>query len=355
MLAVYTDVVEGREVFIHARLRETLKRREGFIETWVERIRVFDRAPTFAVLDDGTPTDRIVGYEPATYEIFEQQLVSGARGDASQWVSVESGPVTIGVIPLVPFITGRRIENTWQFIPPLQDAAYLQIEHFQQETALKAIKELTAFPMLAANGVAPDTENGEPKRVPVGPKTVLYAPPAGDTGQHGEWTFIEPSAESLKFLAADVEATEKQLREIGRQPLVSSQMTVVQAGMNAQKANSAIQAWALALKDALEQAWLLTAAWLNAPDTAPEVRVFTDFEVGMDDDKGLDTLLESRKSGDLSRQTYWEELKRRGVLSPDFDADDEEGRLVDEAPDPDTALDLAAAATPPADPQAAAA
>jgi hypothetical protein len=166
----------------------------------------------------------------------------------------------------------------------------------------------------------------------------------------------------LKFLAADVEATEKQLREIGRQPLISGQMTVVQAGMNAQKANSAIQSWALALKDALEQALVLTAAWLNiGPDQAPEVRVFTDFEVGLDDDKGLDTLATARAAGDLSRETYWEELRRRNVLSPDFDAEEEQDKLLGETPDADTETDLEGATTPPgpqsppADPQAAAA
>jgi hypothetical protein len=48
-------------------------------------------------------------------------------------------------------------------------------------------------------------------------------------------------------------------------------MTVVQAGMNAQKANSAIQAWALGLKDALEQAFVFTALWLGEK-TSPSVR-----------------------------------------------------------------------------------
>jgi hypothetical protein len=354
MLAVYTDTVRGQEVIIHARIWETLKQRVGFIETSVERIRVFDRAPVYEALADGTMSDRVIDYLPATFEVYEQRLVSSARGEASQWQSVEAGPVTIGVIPLVPFITGRRIENTWQFVPPLQDAAHLQIEHFQQETALKSIKELTAFPMLAGNGVAPMTENGQVAQVPVGPRSVLYAPPNGDAAQHGEWTFIEPSSESLRFLASDVEATEKQLRELGRQPLIEGQVTVYQAGMNAQKANSAVQAWALALKDALEQAFVLTAAWLNLGSAdAPEVRVFTDFEVGMDDDKGLDTLSLARKNGDISRETYWEELRRRNVLSADFEPDQEHDRLLQETPDPDTAGDIAGAMTPPAQQAAA--
>lgn len=100
--------------------------------------------------------------------------------------------------------------------------------------------------------------------VPVGPKSVLFAPPAGD-GTHGEWDFIEPSAASLTFLAKDVEATEKQLRELGRQPLTAQtgNLTVVTTDFAAQKGNSAIQAWCLNLKDALEEALRLTCLWLG--------------------------------------------------------------------------------------------
>jgi hypothetical protein len=359
LLAVYTDSVGGEEIFIHARIRETQKQRMGFTEVRVDRIRVLDRQPIYEILDDGA-TERIIGYAPATYEVFEQQQIGNGRGSTLQWVSIESGPVSIGVIPLVPFVSGRRKEGSWRFVPPMQDAAYLQIEHFQQETALKSIKELTAFPMLAGNGVQPAMMGDKPAPVPVGARSVLYAPPVGENGQHGEWTFIEPSAESLKFLADDVANTEKQLRELGRQPLTAQtgNLTVVTTAFAAQKGNSAIQAWAFNLKDALEQAFVLTAKWLNmAPNVAPEVKVFTDFDLGTDDATDFATLVSMRKSGpnnepDLSRQTLWEEAKRRGKLSGDFDANEEQNRLDGEMPDPPSAADLAGALTPPGTPPA---
>ena len=66
-------------------------------------------------------------------------------------------------------------------------------------------KESAAFPMLAGNGVdAPMMPDGKTvASIPVGPKAVLYAPPNSD-GNHGEWTFIEPDATSLRFLADDI-------------------------------------------------------------------------------------------------------------------------------------------------------
>lgn len=346
MLAVYSDVIAGREVIVHARMREDTVRRDGFTETATQRIRVFDRPAIYETDKNGTPTNRVIGYGPAVFQVWECRA-TGPRGGGASWVMTDAGPVTIGVVPLVPFITGARKGASWCFTPPLQGVSDLQIEHYQQENGLKYARDMTAFPMLAGNGVAPPTDAaGKPLKVPVGPRTVLFAPPSGDTGQHGEWVFIEPSAESLKFLADQVDATEKQMRELGRQPLVAAQMTVVQAGMNAQKANSAIQVWALALKDALEQAFELTAKWLKDAKP-PEVRVFTDFDVGMDNDKDLDTLTTARKNGDLSQETYWEELKRRSTLSPDFDATKEKDRLDAELPDAPTEADLTGALTPP--------
>jgi hypothetical protein len=45
------------------------------------------------------------------------------------------------------------------------------------------------------------------------------------------------------------------MRNLGRQPLATANLTVVTTANVSMKAHSAVQAWALLLKDALEQAW----------------------------------------------------------------------------------------------------
>jgi hypothetical protein len=339
MLAVYSDTIAGKEQVVHARIRENIKRRDGYSEKLLERVRIFNREPVF---DTAIP-DKVVAYRPATFELWEK-----ATG-GEDWHIVDEGPVSIGVIALVPFITGRRKGSSWQFIPPMKNVATLQIEHYQQETALKYIKELTAFPMLAGNGVAPQLgDDGKPRPVPVGPKSVFYAPPSGENGHHGEWVFIEPSAESMRFLADEVGNTEKQMRELGRQPLTATAgITVVVAALAAQKASSAVQAWALGLKDALEQAYRFTAMWLKDA-SEPVVKIYTDFAIEAGDEKDLDDLNTMRENGDLSQETYWAEKKRRNILSADFNADAERKLLMDEMPDDDTEND-AVGALPPAE------
>lgn len=345
LLAVYSDMINGREEIVHARIFEPSVERVEFTEVAVERVRVFDRPRTDTIdVATGLPSRT---YGAATFTLYEKEIIESRRGRQPKinWSIVEAGPISIGIIPLIPFMTGRRRQRSWQLMPPLQDCADLQIEHYQAETNLKNAKERTCFPMIAGNGITPERDkNDAPKQVPTGPSAVLYAP-MGEDGNHGEWTVLEPAASSLQFLADDVKETGKQLRELGRQPLTADtgNLTVVTTAFAAQKGNSAVQAWALGLKDALERAWEITCLWLGEA-TVPEVFVFTDFGIDTDDGSSMERVIEMRKNGDLTRETMWEEAQRRNELAADFDAEDEQKRLSEEGPDPLSTEDLLAAA-----------
>ncbi len=67
------------------------------------------------------------------------------------------------------------------------------------------------------------------------------------------------------------------------------------------------------------------------------------------DEKGPDSLLKMREARDLSQRTLWSEMRRRNVLSPEFDPDAEEQAILDEIPgDPsDDELDAAVGNKPP--------
>lgn len=341
LLAIYTDTIAGRETIVHARISEpdTILN-DGGIEIEVERVRVLSRP----IVDKDASGHPIYG--PAEYAVWRRE-VSSASGQGA-WVEEESGPIAIGIIPLVDFWTGRRKPGTQRYLPPLKDAAFAQIEHYQQETNLKSAKELTCFPMLAGNGVVPQLDaNGKPERVPVGPHAVLYAPPQ-EMGAAGSWSFVEPNSTSLRFLAEQIESTEKQIRELGRQPLTaqSGNLTVVSALAASSKATSAVQAWALNLKDSLERALWITGLWLGEKDgDGAKVSVFTDFALDPGDEQGPVVLQAMRAAGDLSQKTLWDEMKRRGILSSEFDHDEEDDRLNDEVPG-DSDSDLLASATP---------
>lgn len=317
-------------------------------------------APTSKVINGNETLTYVKIYEPGApdhvreftrldsgvvvWTLWQKSETLGPDGK-SQFVVVDQGTVSIGIIPLVPFATGRRNGRRFVWAPMLKDAADLQIELFQDESGLKFAKTLTAYPMLAANGIRPvmEADGTTPKKLRVGPNRVLYSAPDG-AGHSGTWSYVEPSAESLKFLESGVDKTIAQLRELGRQPLTaqSGNLTVITTAVAAGKSNSAVKQWALILKNTLENAAVITCLWLGiAPETYdPTVFVFTEFD-DWTDGKDVEALTTARGAKDISRETYWQELRRRGILSPEFDSEVEEQRLLDEVPGDgiDTSLD----------------
>lgn len=321
LLAVYSEFVNGQEIIYHARIRDDVTVVSGFEENCVERVRVFDRA---RLVDEAGNT---VGFAPATWTIWEKAKDS--------WTEKETGAVTIGIIPLVPFIPGERRGASWIVEPPLRDVAFLQVEEYQQESNLKNVIELTCFPMLSGNGVTPPTDG----IVPVGPRAVLFAPMGAD-GTFGNWTFIEPGAESIQKVMDQLEKTRAMMRELAAQPLMQANLTVVMSNLQAVKANSQVQAWTFKFKDTIEQCWKLTALWLNAKDE-PEVEVFTDFSIDFQDAAEMQTLGSAQQRGVISKRLEFSEYQRRGMISEnaDFEKDQEEVAKDQEGLDPEGAID----------------
>jgi len=310
VLEVRTTVIGSKEVISYIRVLEPA------YNGGPERIREFSRSLSNEV----------------TWKLYERNINAVKIEDA--FFEIDGGTLSIPVIPFVPFATGRRDGRSFKFFPPMRDAADLQCVLYQNESALEFIKTMAGYPMLAANGMKPKmTADGKtPERVAIGPMKVLYGVPDGN-GNHGEWRFIEPNANSMEFLQKNIDKTKQDLRELGRQPLtaLSTQLTTVTTSIAAGKARSAVSAWALGLKDALENALKITMMWMNS-DYEPEVNVFTGFDNVADDGSDLEALIKMREAGDLSQETLWFEMKRRKVLSPEFDTESERNRILEEIP-----------------------
>lgn len=310
VLEVRTERVGAKHVLSYIRLQEP-----EFNDTPL-RIRVFER-------------DSLTG--EVSWKLYED--TGPDKKPEDRFITIGEGLLSIKVIPFVPFATGRRDGNSFKFFPAMKDAADLQITLYQNESALEYIKTMAGYPMLAANGMTPPKgPDGKPEKVAIGPARVLYGKPDGNGG-YGEWKFIEPNANSMEFLQKNIDKTKQDLRELGRQPLtaLSTQLTTTTTAIAAGKARSAVTAWALLLKDALENALVITAMWMNVTYD-PQVNVYTGFDNVMDDGSDLDTLLTMREKGDLSRETLWFEMKRRKVLSPEFDPDSEIEEILEEIP-----------------------
>lgn len=321
ILAIRVERRGAREVVTHLRLLETTTRTEGFAETTETKVRVL---------------------EPGRWEVWRMtdETAGGDVADA-EWVIDEFGTLTLTEVPFVFYATAER--RGPQYVrPPLLDLANMQIEIYQQGSNEEQIYTLAGSPMLTANGMAAP-ENGA--TVETGPGRVLYAP--GAEGIQTSWDYIQPAAENLKAISERRGKTTEDMRRLGLQPIMAKtgNVTATASGIEAAKGHSAVQTWANGLKDALEQAWKFTAQWMNT-DEEVLVNVHTDFAIGQYGEAELSALQKLREGGDLSQKSYWDEMTRRGVLGPQFDAEAEEKALLEEIPSDDTEEDIQAAMPP---------
>lgn len=328
-IAVYSGMIAGKEYFTHVRIRETYKVRDEWKEKTVERVRVLDRKP---VLDE---KGDIIDYEPATFTIYEKE-------DNATWSKKQEGNIFIGEIAWVPLIIGQRATTGWVIDPDMEDCAYLQLEYYEQENGLKNIKTLTAYPMLSADGVDPviDPKTKKPAKAPVGPRAILYggAPKQG-ISQGGSWKWLEPAGSSLTFLREDLKELAKELRELGRQPLVASSSNITRetSAFASAKGKAAIRRWAGQLKDAMENVLMYMAMWEGVA-VEPEVVLNLDDLDQADGDTGMTSIEAMYDKQVISKKTYRLEGQRRGILSDSFDESKEDAQIEKEVPD-DPSLD----------------
>lgn len=293
----------------------------------------------FRFLEPGKPDKvRELEHDPITNKVNWTLYVKTDKYDDKKktWFVVEdAGVMDIDEVPIVPFATGRRVGRSFVLKPPMKAAADAQLDLYHQESNLKYTKLLGAFPMLSANGVKPEREvDGTIKPIDVAPNVVLYAPPNAD-GSVGSWSYVEPNANTLDFLAKDINAAIQNLRELGRQPLTaqSSNLTTVTTAFAAGKSKSSVAAWAGKLKDALENALRITLKWESINFDNIDVFVYTEFDQFVDG-KDLSELNSARANGDISFETYISECKRRGFFADSVDPKVERERLLKESPGP---------------------
>lgn len=325
LLAIYSKFLNGKEIIFHARIDETTTELDGYDEKIVKRVRELNRDP----IQDGKGI--ITGFKPATWKVYQEDTNKNASTgkEKTSWNVIDEGLITIGIINLVPIILGKRDGTSWQVDPPLRDLAYMQVKLFQMESNLDSTKELTAFPMLTGNGINGMDESNKVITVPVGPRAVLFAPP-NNSGTAGSWQFIEPAGTSLNFLDTGIEKHKTDMRNLGYQPLDSTNLTVITTANVSAKANNAVQAWALMLKDGLEQSWNITVQWLKRNDE-PEVYIYTDFGVDIDGASDMAELQAMEQVNVISKKLLFDEAKRRGKLSDAADYEQDQEQIATEA------------------------
>lgn len=321
--AVYSTFINGVEVIYHARIAEcSVEIDANLKEVSIERVRILERP---LIKDD---LGNVTGLADATWALWERR--TGSDGKAA-WVKIDEGPITIGEIPLVPIILGKRKGGSWIVEPPLRDLAYMQMTAYRREANLEWNAIMNLFAMLVITGIANTDDVGNPVEVETGPHVCLIIPPnQGGTGPAGDAKWIESTGAAAKEAREQLELGRKEMRDLGMQPLAAANLTVTLSNHLTMKASSAIERWALLFKDHLENAWRITAKWLGEKTFEPEVVIHRDFKPDMADGGEQKTILDAVEKNIISRQTGFEELQRYGTIATERTFEEEQELIAGE-------------------------
>lgn len=317
ILELITTQRGGRRAVTVLRVKESRIERDGFQQKLVPLIREI-RAESAGV--------------NGTWTVWREEK----KADKAEWVLDKEGSITLDEVPFVFYAT-NDLEGDQYVKPPLLDLADMQIELYNAGSKKEQIFTVAGSPMLSANGMAaPDGG-----KIETGPGRVLFAP--GVEGITTSWEYIQPEAANLKEIRDDIREIIEDMRRIGMQPMTQAagNTPALAFAFDGEKSFTVLQSWALGLKDALEQAFVFTARWMNQPEeSAPSVMVHTDFAVGLYGGTEIVELNKARFEGQITRKTYLEEMQRRGFLGPQVDIEQEMKDLDAENPpfDPNGSL-----------------
>tara|TARA_R110002096_G_C14661938_1_gene728464 strand:- start:57152 stop:58726 length:1575 start_codon:yes stop_codon:yes gene_type:complete len=316
--ARYVRTSAGKKELAEIRIKSVVTEPlDNFGEQEVQVIRVI-RAPIAAVVDDDD-AETTPG-EPGTWEVWRLDPAN------KEW-AIHEGPHTHTYpgIPLATVYYDKRDELEAR--PPLWRLAELNLEHWQKKSDQDNLLHVARVPILFRSGWS----SAELKK----PLVVGGNRSLGSTQKDADMRFVEHSGKALGAGQADLDKIEEQMERCGLDPLIrrasSSLATNIMVG-DAKETNM-LQAWAGVTERFIVECFRIAGQWVNE-DLSEEfdADIFDEFGLSARATENLAALDKARARGDISQETYLNELKRYAALSPSVDTDEEIERTADEGP-----------------------
>ncbi len=308
-----------RPVWIHVKASQVLGWRD--VSVGGKKILTQVRFTEDTVIEDGSfgehAVKRIRVLERGYFHLYELRESAEKR---QQWILIDAGPIGQQDITMVPVYTYRT--GFFEGEPALRSVAELNLEHWQSSSEQRVALSFLRFAMLVIAGVDTDAA------IEVGPSKIIKLPIGGEAG------YVEHSGSGIEAGAKDLEAIERRMRSAGMDIRIENagKVTATASALDSEDSNAGLRAVAEGLGDSLAAAVQYTVNYMGASVDGGTIEVNTEFAEPVNEGD-VDTLNTARAARDLSKVTYWSELKRRHVLSEDFDAEKEQALLADEPPD----------------------
>lgn len=242
------------------------------------------------------------------------------KNNKDEWVLFDNYPTDAPEITVIPFYAQRTGFFTGE--PVLEDLADVNVAHWQSQSDQRNILHFARVPILHASG----RQDDEPLTI-----SASTAVQSRDPQAKLEW--VEHTGKAIESGRQDLKDLEFQMETLGLQLLVESAQTATGSALDAAKETSTLAMMADNLKDAMEQALAWMAEYGGLGEQSITLDVNKDFGLPPMGYQEMTALQKDVAMGLLSKETYLEERKRRGVLRADLNTQEELDRIDAEGPD----------------------
>lgn len=256
---------------------------------------------------------------PGSWELWRQ-----AQDGNKEWYMFSSGMTTLDFIPLIPIYLNRK--GFMVGAPVMENLAELNLCHWQSSSDQRHILHVARVPFLFGAGFTDTTG-----KVEIGPNRLIK-----NSDPNSKLAYVEHTGKSIEAGNADLENLEKQMKICAMEPLMpkTGAATATARALDSVEAATALEEMGESFTDSLELTMQYTNAWLGGDVHADVgcIEIEVDFSLTLGDQADLDTLTKARAARDISREAYLSELKRRDLLSKEFDIEEDALLLDAEGP-----------------------
>lgn len=290
------------------------------------QVRIFEEAQQDK--KSGYTTDTV--YQVRVLEPGRWTIYRKSEDGKDNTVKHASGEFRVGGVPLdyIPLHTAYfKKVGFFESKPPFETLAWLNCAHWQSTADHRNYLRFVRIGILLARGFAPQEIQ---KGLTVAPNSL-----ATSINPDATLAYIEHSGKAYEAGMQDLKHLEERMEIEGTQPLVERNGASTATGKEIDEVatNSQAQTYVQLTKEVLLSAFIEAHKYLGAdPDPKLSVDVFNNFALLSRSASDIVTLnaMRERVPPDISRATYLDECRKRGIIGDAVDAEEEDERIATE-------------------------
>jgi hypothetical protein len=254
---------------------------------------------------------RVRVLEPGMVTVYQ-------KDDKGKWAMLPelSGPVTLQEMPVVCI----KLHKT----PPLENLAWLNVEHWQSRSDQRHILHTARVPLLFGK----DIDQGTDGAVIVGPNRLIKG-----SGPNTDLKWVELMGGSIEAGRQDLLDIEDAMRRTAGELLSGKvQKTATETNKESGEGESQLKKWVHTFEDCMEEAFRLMAAWIGEAKGGG-ICINTDWDDADLQADMLTAITNLHNAGLISKDSVIYKLKESDMIPEDRTVQQEKDLIANEAPD----------------------